>query len=66
MNLQTEVRMYQAQQMITAKAVAHEIHVEANYLRKVLRGDRSLSKPMQEKLEQYLEQSKLNGECVSS
>lgn len=66
MNLQTEVRMYLAQQMIKVKAVAHEIHVESNYLRKVLREDRNLSKAMKEKLERYLEQSKFNKGDVSS
>ncbi|MBO9131427.1 hypothetical protein [Bacillus sp. 165] len=64
MNLQTEVRMNLAQQMITVKAVAHEIHVEANYLRKVLREDRDLSKAMKQKLERYLEQSKFDKENV--
>lgn len=33
-NLQTAIRVYLVQQMITVKAVAHEIHVEDEYLRK--------------------------------
>ncbi|MBY0600170.1 hypothetical protein [Bacillus bingmayongensis] len=60
MNLQTAIRIYLVQQMIAVKAVAHEIHVEANYLHKVLREDRNLSKAMKGKLERYLEQSKFN------
>ncbi|QWH09832.1 hypothetical protein [Bacillus mycoides] len=64
MNLQTEVRMHLEKQMITVKVVANKINVDANYLRKLLREDRTLSKLMQEKLWQYLEQNKANKESV--
>ncbi|MGE1011212.1 hypothetical protein ACQGSC_01965 [Bacillus wiedmannii] len=64
MNLQKEVRMHLAEQIITVKVVANKINVDANYLRKLLREDRILSKFMQEKLWQYLEQNKANKESV--
>lgn len=64
MNLQTEVRMHLAKRMITVKVVANEVNVDANYFRKLVKEDRSLPKPMQEKLWQYLDQRKINKESI--
>ncbi|ONH02512.1 hypothetical protein [Bacillus cereus] len=64
MNLQTEVRMHLAKRMITVKVVANEVNVDVNYFRKLVKEDRSLPKPMQEKLWQYLDQRKINKESI--
>lgn len=49
---------------ITVKVVADKINVTANYLRKLLREGRSLSKRMQDNLLQYLEQNKASKEGI--
>ncbi|GAE42926.1 hypothetical protein [Bacillus mycoides] len=49
---------------ITVKVVVNKINLNTNYLRKLMREDRILSKLMQYKQWQYLEQNKASKEGI--